>query len=328
MKTLSLRTEIQDIEYPITINHSHTLMLIGSCFVENISEKLALHKFRISTNPFGILFNPASIAQCINDLIYKDAFTEQELFYYNETWNSFKHHSQFSNPDKEKCLAHINATLQAHKSYIKNTHFLLITLGSSIAYRQLTNGEIVANCHKLPAAHFQKIFLSADESTQALLDSIANLKSINPSVHIIFTLSPVRYIKDNFMENSLSKAHLRIAIDKLCHSFSNVYYFPAYEIMLDDLRDYRFYDTDKIHPSDIAIDYIWQFFENSWMNAETKDVNVCLNDIHNAYMHRPNNLHSEAHIKFKETQLAKINDLMKKSPYLDFTKEINYFSTK
>ena len=328
MESFSFRTEIHPLKYSININHSHKLLLIGSCFAENISEKLTHYKFTLSSNPFGILFNPASIAQCINDLIYKDNFSEDELMYYNEEWVSFKHHGNFSNPDKHKCLQEINAKLKESKLFIKKTDYFFITLGSSVAYRLLSSGEIVANCHKLPTSRFQKVFLTAQDSTKLLYESISNLKKINPSLKIIFTLSPVRYIKDDFIENSLSKANLRLAIHELSKSCPDIYYFPAYEIMMDDLRDYRFYNPDKIHPSETAINYIWNFFEQTFFNSETKKCNEYIKEIDMALRHKPKNTHSQAYIKFKETQLKKIYDLINTFPYLDLKKEIKFFSTK
>lgn len=327
METFSFRTEIHPIKYTFNINHTHKLLFIGSCFADNLSQKLKQHKFNTLHNPFGVLFNPASIAQGINDMLFLKSYDENDLVYYNEEWISFKHHGSFSNPDKRKCLRLINSKLKESKLFIKNVDYIFITLGTSIAYKLQLKGEIVSNCHKFPASHFVKVFLSAEESMKLLYESIINLKKINPHVKIIFTLSPVRYIKDDFIENSLSKAHLRIAIDELTKKCSDVYYFPAYEIMMDDLRDYRFYNSDKIHPSDTAIDYIWNFFSHAFFDAETKKCNNYVQEIYMALLHKPKNKDSILYKMFKDKQLNKIYDIMKSYPYIDFKNEIKFFST-
>lgn len=326
METFSFRTEIHPIKYTFNINHTHKLLFIGSCFADNLSQKLIQYKFNTLHNPFGVLFNPASIAQVINDILFIKNYDEKDLVYYNEEWISFKHHGSFSNPDKRKCLHFINSKLKESKLYIKNVDFIFITLGTSLAYKLKSNNEIVSNCHKFPASHFEKVFLTADESMKLLYESIMNVKKINPLVKIIFTLSPVRYIKDDFMENSLSKAHLRMAIDELTKKCSDIYYFPAYEIMIDDLRDYRFYNPDKIHPSDTAIDYIWNFFSQAFFNAETKKCNSNIQEIYMALLHKPKNKDSILYKMFKDKQLEKIHEIKKTYLYIDFTNEINFFS--
>lgn len=326
MDKISFRTEIQIDKSNFDINHQHKILLTGSCFVENIGTKLQEKKFNVLTNPFGILFNPASIAQSIDDLIIKQAFTEDELVFFNEEWVSFKHHSDFSNPDKAKCLKHINQVFLESKRFIRNADFLFITLGTSIAYRLHSSKNIVANCHKLPANQFEKIHLSTTESLELLAKSLTALRTVNPNIKIIFSLSPVRYIKDNFTENSLSKANLRVCIDELMKSFSNTYYFPAYEILMDDLRDYRFYNADKIHPSPLAIDYIWECFCQTYFNKETQSLNDALNTISNAYHHIVKKTNNAIVKKFKHTYLLKTNQLLKEYPFLDLKKEKIYFS--
>jgi len=327
MEPLSFRTEIHPMKYTFKINHTHKLLFIGSCFADNLSKKLNQHKFNTLNNPFGVLFNPASIAHRINDILFKKNYDENDLTYYNEEWISFKHHGSFSNPDKQKCLHQINSKLKESKIFIKNVDFVFITLGTSIAYQLKSSKEIVSNCHKFPASHFVKVFLSADESLKLLYDCIINVNKINPNVKIIFTLSPIRYIKDDFIENSLSKAHLRIAIHELTKKFSSVFYFPAFEILMDDLRDYRFYNPDKIHPSETAIDYMWNFFSQAFFNAETMKCNNYIKDINMALLHKPKNKDSQLYKLFKDKQLKKVYNIMQSYPYLDFKNEIKFFST-
>ncbi|MDD3280681.1 MAG: GSCFA domain-containing protein [Bacteroidales bacterium] len=326
MDSINFRTEIHIPESNIKLNHQDKLMLIGSCFVEHISEKLKEHKFNVLINPYGILFNPASIAQCINDLIKNEEIPEEELHYFNEVWFSFKHHSDFSNPDKSQCINYINKKFSESKKFLQQSDFLLITLGSSIAYRLHSTHKIVSNCHKIPAKEFTKIHLSVDESFEMLRNCIENLRLVHPKIKLIFSLSPVRYIKNDFMENSLSKANLRLCINELIKIFPNTFYFPAFEIMMDDLRDYRFYNSDNIHPSSLAIDYIWECFSKCYFNKETQKINDRLEDISKAYHHSVKVLTNNSYKKFKQTYLLKINQLMQEYPFLHLEKEKKYFS--
>ena len=326
MEKICFRTEIQPFDKNIFINHRQKLLFLGSCFAENIGEKLIVNKFNVLLNPFGILFNPASIAQSINFLISKKEFFEEELINYHDQWLSFNHHSNFYHDNKQDCLNHINTILLKGKKYLYTADYILITLGSSIVYRLKSTNCIVANCHKFPSESFNKTHLTSTESTRLLTEAIGNLRLINPSIKIIFTLSPVRYIKDDFIENSLSKANLRVAINELQNKFSDIFYFPAYEIMMDDLRDYRFYNQDLIHPSPLAIDYIWHYFSQSYFNSETLSINSMVNDITHAYQHRLKNPESEESKKFKKNSLTNIIALITKYQFLNFEKEISYFT--
>ena len=326
MDTLSFRTEIQLFKNNISLTHCHKIAIVGSCFAQNIGEKLYNNKFNIILNPFGILFNPASIAQSLEFLVSKNEFSDKDLNYKQDEWFSFNHHSDYSSPNKIDCLHKINTDFLFAKNFINTADFLIITLGSSIAYRLKSSNCIIANCHKFPSDCFEKIHLTSQESTKLLNHAISTLRKNNPSLKIIFTLSPVRYIKDNFMENSLSKANLRIAINQLENEISDCYYFPTFEIMIDDLRDYRFYNQDLIHPSTLAVDYIWHKFSQTFFNNETLDLNLAISDINTAFNHRLKNPNSEASINFKKNILTKIIALTLKHPYLDFEKEKKYFS--
>ncbi len=321
----NFRTEIQILRSNTLINHQDKLLMIGSCFAENIGEKLIENKFQLLLNPFGVLYNPASIAQCLNNLVFKEKFTEEDVFFHNEEWFSFQHHSDFSHSNQQDCLRNINQQFLASKAFLKTADFLLITLGSSIAYQLKSTRQIVANCHKLPADTFHKIHLNNHEISQILKESIDNIKHIKPNIKIIFTLSPVRYIKDSFIENSLSKAHLRIAIDDLINTYESTEYFPAFEIMMDDLRDYRFYQLDNIHPSPLSIDYIWNIFSQTYFSEETQKLNRQIDEITNAYHHNIKNENTEAAKKFKNKFLVKINKLLETFPYLDFSNEKKHF---
>lgn len=326
MDTLLFRTQTHKPKTLTSINHQHKIMMIGSCFAENVAEKMKAKKFNVLVNPYGVIFNPASIAQGIDFLLSKNEFTAEDLTHTPDEYLSFYHHSHFSAPTQQDCLRKINDRFLQAKDFLKTTDYIIITLGSSIAYRLKSTNNIVANCHKFPAKTFEKIHLSANESQELLSNSIATLKKINPPIQIIFTLSPVRYIKDDFIENSLSKANLRIAIHQMQHQFSNIHYFPAFEIMIDDLRDYRFYNQDLIHPSSLAIDYIWKYFEQSYFDKNTLTLNAKIDEIDRAFQHRLQQPHSEKSKLFKKTTLHKIIALSNEYPYLDFKNEKLYFS--
>ncbi len=326
MDTLLFRTQIHKPEALTSINHQHNIMMLGSCFAENIAKKMKAKKFNILLNPYGVIFNPASIAQGINFLLSKNKFTTEDLTHTPDEYLSFYHHSYFSAPNKEECLHKINSRFLQAKDFLKTADYIIITLGSSIAYRLKSTNNIVANCHKYPANSFEKIHLSANESQELLSNSIATLKKTNPHIQIIFTLSPVRYIKNDFTENSLSKANLRIAIQQIQHQFSNAYYFPAFEIMIDDLRDYRYYNQDLIHPSPLAIDYIWKYFKQSYFDKNTLTLNAKINEINQAFQHRLKQPHSEKTKLFKNNILHKIITLNEAHPHLDFQNEKSYFS--
>ena len=327
MKDNTFRTEIQQKKAVASITHNDNIMLVGSCFAENIGAKLTDYKFYTEVNPFGILFNPASIAQSFN--ILTDAtfqFTEEHLHFYNDEWFSFFHHGRFSHNDKNVCLDRINTTLQHSRKALQKTHFLIITLGSAVVYSH--QGDVVANCHKLPQREFKRSMLGADEITAELLNSIEKIKEINPQIQILFTISPVRYIKDNMVENTLNKANLIVAIHRLIDKIDNTYYFPAYEIMMDDLRDYRFYAEDMIHPSPLAINYIWKKFSEAFFDKSTSATNDLIHEILLAKNHRLRNPNSQDSTLFKAEQIQKIKQIQNVYPTISFKEELHYFSQR
>ena len=323
MQNLIFRTVIplQKAEY--TISHENPIMLMGSCFAENIGQKLARYKFDTDVNPFGILFNPASIAQTLSILTETALFTEKDLFSLNNEWVSFYHHGKFSHLDKEKCLAGINEKLLESRAFLQKTDFLILTFGSTVTYSY--QGNIVANCHKVPQREFQKQMLTPQEIVSALTESIEKVRRINEKIRIIFTVSPVRYIKNSMMENTLSKAQLIVATHELLRQVSNSDYFPAYEIMMDDLRDYRFYNDDMVHPTPLAVNYIWNAFYNKFFNDETIKLNAQIEEVLTAKGHHLRNPNSENSKRFKEEQLIKIQKIHSCHPHIQFDEEMKYF---
>ncbi|WP_395044259.1 GSCFA domain-containing protein [Flavobacterium sp.] len=303
------------------IDYNSRILSLGSCFAENMDEKFNYFKFQITTNPFGIIFNPVSIEKLIARVVNQELFTENNIFFHNERWHCYEVHSELSNSNKEEFLENLNKILQSTLNQITKSTHIIITYGTSWVYRNKTSNEIVANCHKVPQNKFDKELLSVETIQKSIENTINLVQKINPNCHFIFTVSPVRHIKDGFVENTVSKAHLLTSIYQLLqteHCKLNTEYFPSYEIMMDELRDYRFYADDMLHPSQSAIDYIWiKFFENYINEKEFATMqHVC--DIQKALHHKPFNENSESHQKFLENLNQKINILAKKNPQIQF----------
>ena len=311
-----------------TIRHQDHLMLIGSCFTEQIGNKLAKHKFRVLDNPNGILFNPISITKSIHSYIVKRQYQEADLFYQNECWNSWEHHSRFSNPDKEQCLLLINESQNRANSFLRQADWLLLTLGSAFVYeivplKATEQPFVVANCHKVPTDKFSKRLLSEREVLNSLLEMTHALVKFNPELKIIFTISPVRHIREGFVENNRSKAILINAVHQI--TGRHVFYFPAYELVIDDLRDYRFYAEDMVHPNYIATNYVWDKFVTTCIDEGSRNLMKEIKEITAAFNHKAFNPASEAHRKFKIIYSQKVEQLMEKYPYLQLEKEFEYF---
>jgi lysophospholipase L1-like esterase len=238
-----------------SIDYNAKILLLGSCFSENIGDKLNYFKFQTSQNPFGILFHPKAIENLVTNAINEKKYLPEDLIFQNELWHSFDAHSSLSTTDKNELLANLNSAIIATNKKLKEATHIIITLGTSWVYRFIETDVIVANCHKIPQKKFLKTLLSVDEITKSLKTTISHLKSVNKNIHILFTVSPVRHLKDGFIENMQSKSHLITAIHSIMKT-KNSSYFPSYEIMMDELRDYRFYAEDMIHPNKTAINYI------------------------------------------------------------------------
>ncbi len=315
---MNFTTKIHLEKYNHPIDYNSSIMLLGSCFAENMGEKFEYFKFRNVVNPFGIIFNAVSIEKLIHRVVNKIVFTEKDIFFHNDLWHCFEVHSQLSNPNKEEFLSNLNAILELMYQQITSLTHCIITLGTSWVYRNNNSNEIVANCHKVPQKEFTKELVSIEENVKCIQNIISSVHSLNPDCNFIFTVSPVRHIKDGFVENNVSKAHLISAIHTINHQPSTINYFPSYEIMMDELRDYRFYAEDMLHPSQTAIDYIWiKFFENYINQKEFVTMNqVC--EIQRALKHRPFNPNSESHQKFLKNLNQKIFELKKNLPNIDF----------
>jgi len=300
--------------------------MFGSCFAENIGEKLQKSKFQTLINPFGILYNPASIHASLERILEKKLFSENELFEHEGVWKSFNHHSRFAELSSSEFLHNANKKLEETHDFLQSTDFLMITFGTAWIYRLKESGEVVSNCHKLPVTLFVREKLTPDAIVEMYAKLMEKLLQIRPKIKIMFTVSPIRHWKDGAHENQLSKASLLLAIEQLQLLFpDNTMYFPAYEIVLDELRDYRFYAEDMIHPNETAIRYIWERFSDCFFSEETKKQLGEIEKINVAMRHRPFNQQSKSFQDFIQKNLKSLDEIERKYPELDFKEERRYF---
>lgn len=303
---------------------SHTLkgMAIGSCFTTNIGNRLQAAKFPILVNPLGTVYNPVSVAQTIDLLLGEIPFGEQDIFFANDVWQSYFLHTSFSRVEKQEVIRSFNKVRNNFLKNFQSLDYLFLTLGTAWVYELNGTKQIVNNCHKTPSSQFTRKKLSVEECVSVLEKSILRLQKINPNLQVIFTVSPIRHWKDGAHENQVSKSTLFLAIDSLQKSMQNIGYFPAYELLMDDLRDYRFYEEDMLHPSVTAVEYIWEKFSETYFSIETINLNANIEAIQKATKHRPFNANSESYNLFIQNTIAKCKTLSKKYPYLDFSEEI------
>lgn len=320
---MDFRTQIPILKNNHPIDYDSRVVSLGSCFAVNISEKLRHFKFSTTLNPFGILFHPQALNKFITTVSEKKNITEKELFFHNECWHSFDVHSELSHPDQQQLINVLNERILESYAAITAASHVIITLGTAWIYRNNDSGEIVANCHKVPQKHFKKEILSIEAIIANLQDCIRAINEMNPEAQVIFTISPVRHSKDGFVENQRSKAHLIAALQAVLHQplFENkTYYFPSYEVMMDELRDYRFYAEDMIHPSALAIDYIWSKFQEASIAEACYPVMKRVDAIQKSLAHRPFYSGSESHQKFIKDLHNKISQLESEYSQIVFPK--------
>jgi len=310
------RTPLKAIQNTLHISHLSNTILFGSCFAENMAEKLDHHLFPISFNPFGILYNAFSISKGLHYIAGTQTIVENDLIFDNYLWHCKWHHGRFSSVSKEETLEKTNLELNNTRQKLKNCNTLIITLGTAYVYTLKATNEIVGNCHKLPAKDFSKSRLEIQEVVDRLSSAIEALFIHNPDLQIIFTVSPVRHMKDGFIENQRSKSILLLACEQLTIKFDNAFYFPAYEIMMDELRDYRFYAKDMLHPNDLSKDHIWSVFQEAFFSPETKHLVKEISTLKKDLAHRPLHPNSEAHLAFLKKLDAKVSDFEQRYPDL------------
>ena len=312
-----------------SFEYGEQIILLGSCFAENIGNKLQENKFDVDINPFGTLYNPASIASALRMLLRPEQFTKDDLFLHEGTYHSFTHHSRFSSISETECLENMNQRLLKSAEYLRKAKCLVITFGTAYVYKLKSNGQIVSNCHKLP----DKMFLREMLSVQSIIDDwnclLLSLWEQNPELKILFTVSPIRHWKDGAHGNQLSKASLLLAIDQIQTNFpTQTTYFPAYEIMMDELRDYRFYADDMLHPSSLAVEYIWQRFVENCLSSKSLTIFKEWNDIKKALNHKPFQPESEAYKQFMSQTLLKMERISNKIPSFDISTECELIKSK
>jgi hypothetical protein len=332
---MDLQIPIQISTLSTPINYQDNIMLMGSCFTEHIGEKLDELKFSVLQNPNGILFDPASVVSSLVSYIQNKQYQTEELFYYNEVWQSWQHHSRFSKTDLQECLRGINASQQQAHAYLKTANWLIITLGTSFSYRLTEQVPVpfrggalrgaVANNHRTPAGWFNKHLLTIEETTTMLDNCLHQLFQFNPGLKVIFTVSPVRHIRDGVIDNNRSKARLIEVVHHLVNKFDRLYYFPAYELVIDVLRDYRFYDIDMVHPNYQATSFVLDKFMRHFVDEKAQQLAEEIKKIVIARKHKPFQPSTEAHKRFLKSHLEKAQELQKKYPFLNLDEDIRYF---
>lgn len=315
---MEFRTEIQVPREKKAIDYHSKVVLFGSCFVENMGRNFDHFKFENLSNPYGILFHPKAIEKAISECINCKEYSQRDLYYNTDHWLSFNHHSKFSSDRLDEILMQINTNIKLANKALKEASHVFITLGTAWVYRFEETHKIVANCHKIPQKKFQKSLLSIKQINESLVKIISNIKNINPDATILFTVSPIRHLKDGFVENSQSKAHLHTAIQEVVDR-ENIFYFPSFEIMMDDLRDYRFYKNDWLHPSETALKYIWEKFKHAWIDEKAFLLMHEIDSIQKSMEHKPFRKDSPQHRQFLLQLNKKMESVIVKYPTIKFS---------
>lgn len=316
---MQFSTKISLLKTQNNIDYHSKLLLLGSCFSENIGHKFKHFKLQTEINPFGIIFNSISLEKLIYRSVHKEFFTEKDVFFHNDLWHSFEVHSELSHPNKYIFIQQINDKILQTHQYLQELSHCIITLGTSWVYENLEGNSVVANCHKMPQKQFKKVLLSSNQNASSLHKIIALITSINPNVNFIFTVSPVRHSKDGFFENNVSKGNIQTALYQLIGTQNKkIEYFPSYEIVLDELRDYRFFEKDMLHPNQLAVDYIWERFSETYFTSDTFALLKEIDVIQKGLAHKPFNPTTQSHQLFLEQLHSKIQKVKEQLPHLNF----------
>lgn len=311
--------------YPFTISYRDAILFMGSCFSEEIGNKMKDLKFNVLQNPNGILYDPLSVCDSLFSYIANKSFEAEDLFELNGLWHSWKHHSRFSGINKKEVLDKINESRCAAHQFLAHAKFLIITLGTAFNYQLKEQRLNVANCHKAPAIFFEKTLLPTGQIISTFSNTLAALEKMNPGLKIIFTISPVKYVRDGVIENSRSKARLIEAVQSIVEQKQNVFYFPSYELVTDVLRDYRFYKNDLVHPNEAAVNFVFEKFGESFFDNSSKQIMEEIKKVLNAVNHKPFSKESVAHKKFLTGQLSNIQRIEELYPFINLSDEKSYF---
>ena len=317
--TFSIEPSVQKITY------NDPVMFIGSCFATSIGSQLELGRMPVMINPSGTVYNPVSVCNTIDTITSGKKYDSGNLYKYEDTYISFDHHTDFSSGDSEAILNKINSKSEEALKFLSRASFLFVTFGTARVFRWIESGRIVSNCHKIPAARFAYELLSPEDITFLWNSQLDKLKSLFPDLKVVFTISPVRHWKDGAHGNQVSKSVLFLAVEKLLEHPSKPAYFPAYELVMDDLRDYRFYDNDMVHLSGQAVDYIWEAFCNCYFDQATTGLWNEVSTILKAVSHRIRTDNGEHIRKFAENILSRIDLITEKNPFVNLEKERKYF---
>lgn len=316
MTNIEFRTQVDIPKPEYEITHQDRVMLVGSCFSDNIYDKLKLHGFHVFSNPNGIVYNPISICNSLQRILNNQPYDENELIQNGDLWHSFDHHGSFSSISKNECLLKINHTFSKAIEFLSQTNVLIITLGTALVFERVANKKIVANCHKRPSTEFDQYLENPQKIAQSILNLWNQLTDLNPDLKLILTISPIRHLKNSAHLNQLSKSTLFVAIHQL-EKLKNIYYFPAYEIVMDELRDYRFYQDDLCHPTNLAVEYIWEKFTKAFFNSATQKIAIEANSINLAKFHRPINPESLSHQEYIQKLEKRMIDFKNKYPNIN-----------
>lgn len=311
---------------PRTVSYHDHMLMMGSCFTGNVGKALQDAKFSVLYNPTGILFDPLSVARHLDDLLEKRKYPDSDLFELNEVWSSWHHHSEFSSVDRSEALCKINSAIERGAAMLEKSSWLFITTGTAFYYELSNKGIAVTNCHKAPSSWFDKRLLSVEQICAALGRAIDKLLERNKDINIVFTVSPVRHVRDGVIESNRSKARLIEAAHALTEKYSQAVYFPAYELVIDVLRDYRYYDADLVHPNAIATEHVFRSFCESYMDAATLDMMEEIRKIASAKGHRPQHPGTQQHREFLAAYLKRTKEMQAKLPMADWRAELGYFS--
>lgn len=315
---MKLQTQISLVKQTPTIDYDSKLFLLGSCFAQNIADKLSYYKFQNHVNPLGLLFHPLAILDLLQRAQNSIGFSEDDIFFSNGCWQSYSAHSQLNSISKAEILEQLNSALHSTKEQLQRASHIVITFGTAWIYTHIQSQLIVANCHKQPQKEFNKSLLSTNQLTQAFESIISIIKSFNPDATIVFSISPVRHLKDGFIENNQSKSSLITALHPVVNRAPNTHYFPSFELVMDELRDYRFYKQDMVHPNQLAIDYIWEKFQSSWILSATELTMKKVNRLQKGFAHKPFNPSSKVHISFLSNLTKEVNALVDRYPFMKF----------
>lgn len=304
------------------------IVLLGSCFSENIGKKLTDLKLAATINPFGILYQPSAIANALNRIIEREYYQKDELIFHEGLFHSPDHHGVFSAPDANEVLSKINSSID--RTYLqlhKKKAVLLITWGTAKGFRNIETGKSVGNCHKLPSSNFESYLETPEGIVKSYRQLIAKLRDVCPAIKIVFSISPVRHKRDGFVANQYSKSILFVALQPLLQK-DEVYYFPAYEILMDELRDYRYFANDMLHPSELAVNYIWNKFVTTYFNPAALLAMQEIEKVNKLLAHRPIHQNRTAHLDFLKKIEMQLDEMVLAYPFLDYREAIASIKNK